>query len=174
MLYSFCCGSLPSAPLHSLLTLINEKCTFPSGGGVRGHWDWALSMQPLLFHDSLNLFSLACNWTPLIYMREGCIILKVPWSKEGGMGDGEMGRWPLGWEAGDKLGESELCSGAAWLQRVSWAWRAACKAGLCSPWLQDLNAGLWSWDPPSSSPELWKMALSICYFFFAMLPDLIA
>lgn len=33
-------------------------------------------MQPLLFHDSLNPFSLACNWTPLIYMHEGCIILR--------------------------------------------------------------------------------------------------
>lgn len=81
-LYSFSWRFLLFTPLHSLITLKNEKCRFPSGG-MRGHWDWVFSMQPLLFHDSLNPFSLVCNWTPLIYMHEGCIILReVLWSKK--------------------------------------------------------------------------------------------
>lgn len=81
-LYSFSWRFLLFTPLHSLITLKTEKCRFPSGG-MRGHWDWVFSMQPLLFHDSLNPFSLVCNWTPLIYMHEGCIILReVLWSKK--------------------------------------------------------------------------------------------
>lgn len=51
-------------------------------------------MQPLLFHDSLSPFSLACNWTPLIYMHEGCVILReVLWTKnKKNEGDGPWAR----------------------------------------------------------------------------------
>lgn len=58
--------------LRILTPLQSEERTFPSGG-----WgDRAFPKQPLLFHDSLNPFCLACNWTPLIYMHEGCITLR--------------------------------------------------------------------------------------------------
>lgn len=90
------------------------------------------SMQPLLFHDSLNLFSLVCNWTPLIYMHEGCIILReVLWSKKkkkrGGPWAGVQG----------KLGESNLRSDIASLERASWS----CCAVLGKLWAAGLDPG---------------------------------